>query len=174
MQKVAIATFYCPSRRSAKAYPAKQSRNMNNYNLYSPCGKIDFAGNAGVSLGEMSGSGGIEGVGASTIATYHSKNTWPNYSSKSTGVFFAYSQVSVGEIRDGMSNAYLIGEKQHNPDCYEDLKYGTSNEDTNGDDDYSPFTGAETDFQRGTWTGNYDSSGVFQKDNSAYIPFLQH
>ncbi|MDO4585573.1 MAG: DUF1559 domain-containing protein [Planctomycetia bacterium] len=171
MQKVAIPTFYCPSRRSPHLTPAKYPRNMNNYSQHTPCGKIDFAGNAGVSSSELSGYGGIYGVGAATIATYRKNNTWPNYSSQCTGIFFAYSQVSVGEIRDGLSNTYLIGEKLHNPDCYEDLKYGTSSEDTNADDDYTPFTGCNVDFQRSTWTGNYDSSGNFQQDRSGYLPF---
>ncbi|MDO5114345.1 MAG: DUF1559 domain-containing protein, partial [Planctomycetia bacterium] len=170
MQKVAIPTFYCPSRRPAKPYPAKQPRPKNNYDLYSPCGKTDYAGNLGTWLENPGMTGGGEGPAISEVATWRKNNSWEDHSSKYTGIFYIFSQTTIGEIRDGMSNTYLLGEKFLNPDCYEDLKYGNSTEDGNGDDDYNLFCGADVDYLRPTFTGSYNSSNVFQQGSPARLP----
>lgn len=170
MQKVAIPTFYCPSRRPAKPYPAKQPRPKNNYDLYSPCGKTDYAGNAGTYTKNLGVIEDRDGPNTSTIATWRKDNSWVTHSSEYTGIFYAMSQTTIGEIRDGMSNTYLIGEKFLNPDCYEDLKYGNSTTDGNGDDDYNLFCGADVDHLRPTYTGSHNTSNVFQQATQARLP----
>ncbi|MDO4582939.1 MAG: DUF1559 domain-containing protein [Planctomycetia bacterium] len=169
MQKVAIATFYCPSRRSVKTYPAKNPRNMNNYDQYSSCGKTDYAGNAGTYSGSVGVVATLTGPNTATVAAWRKNNSWATYTSEYTGIFYVMSQTTIGEIRDGLSNTYLIGEKFLNPDCYEDLTYGNSTSQ-NGDDDYSLFCGADVDHLRTTYTGSYSSSNVFQQSTSARLP----
>jgi prepilin-type N-terminal cleavage/methylation domain-containing protein len=68
------------------------------------------------------------------------------------GICFVRSKVKIADITDGASNTFLVGEKQVNPDHYEDgLDAG---------DDWGMFTGSQDDIVRGCGA----------KDGSAYYP----
>ncbi|MDO4627668.1 MAG: DUF1559 domain-containing protein [Planctomycetia bacterium] len=153
-----VSLFFCPSRRTPKLYPTKD-RSMVNFELKASdlSGKTDYAGNAG----DVSKcySDGIytervpvhQNPSVSTLKSWVSKNNWPNYSSSNTGVLFYLSRVTMGEIRDGSTNTFLLGEKHLPSDYYE-------KNDQTCSDDYSPFTGGDRDCLRSTRTGYYSGN----------------
>ncbi|MDO4628700.1 MAG: DUF1559 domain-containing protein [Planctomycetia bacterium] len=125
-----IAGFYCPSRRTCKTYVFVNGSNHSNvYNMTKisssgdSFGKCDYAGNIGSSIS----------TGAAvdfTPADYPTAQTY-NFSQFATnhnGVIFRASGVSIGEIRSGTTNTYLIGEKYLMTDDYETGKNNSDNE----------------------------------------------
>lgn len=109
-----VGVFNCPSRRTAKTYPYVLGATLNNISKFSETGKIDYAGNGGdTSAGNWNSAG--YGASPNTIAAGKSQLK----SITCSGVTFFKSVVSFGEIRDGSSNTYLIGEKYLNPSAYE-------------------------------------------------------
>ncbi|MBN2291189.1 MAG: DUF1559 domain-containing protein [Pirellulales bacterium] len=120
LAQTAISTFYCPSRRAAKLYPhdpiSSTPLNPGIEGLlierdelpriakmcYSMNGGSAFLGHPGVPF-EMADVPGFTG--------------WID-TSDCNGVVFQRSELVCSEISDGMSNTYLIGEKNVNPDYY--------------------------------------------------------
>ncbi len=119
-----VATFYCPTRRPAMAYPG-------------PCGPARYYGaipgglNAktcyAANFGDFDGR--INRGGDSTVFTIPQPPTgyeqvdppanfpWA-FTADITGVCFQRSEVTMAMISDGSSNTYLLGEKFINPDYY--------------------------------------------------------
>ncbi|MDO4583160.1 MAG: DUF1559 domain-containing protein [Planctomycetia bacterium] len=165
-----LSVFHCPSRRSVKTYPTKD-RTMNNFALKSsnPCNKTDYAGNCGHCTEGVTGWNFANMCprhqlpSVSELKEYAQNNRWPDYSSKNTGILFYMSRVTMGQIRDGASNTYLVGEKFAVPAYYED----TSNTSA---DDYSPFCGGDRDNLRTCYTGTYNASGVFTQADAPFMP----
>lgn len=157
LQETPLSVFYCPSRRAAKLYSSKD-RSFDAYVLSNPCCKTDYAGNCGT-------------VTYSTCAyatpTYQYPTTqqlksfrngsvsWPSFADQFTGVLYLMSRTQIGEIRDGTSNTYLLGEKFVSADYYEDGS-------TMAVDDYNPYCGADQDSLRTTYGGHFNGSDFVQ------------
>lgn len=160
LQQTPVSAFNCPSRRSLKLYPAKQPRNCYNFSLASPCAKTDYAACCGTYSGSVTVTHNYQGPTTSAIATCRTNNAWDKtyeFNTKKTGVIFAHSKIAIGDIRDGMSNTYMIGEKFMDPGTYEQLEY-TGSSTLNGDDDYTLWTGADLDNIRPTYCGSFSGT----------------
>jgi prepilin-type N-terminal cleavage/methylation domain-containing protein len=146
-----VATFYCPTRRAAQAYPWT---NQGNYNFDPPplAAKSDYA----ASFGDMpffdSDIGPTSIAGYDTYAWKHSGPTfvrnaklyWGSQASTGhTGVIFQRSEVKFSQITDGTAYTYLLGEKNANPDQYVDCR--------TGNDDQSMYNGHDRDNLRSTY-----------------------
>ena len=118
--QTALPFLHCPSRRAAKAYPAGTPLNANTV---SNGAKTDYAS----TWGNVSWYDNREPSSWGQVATLDANNSWlpKNYY---TGVIFRRSEITIGEIRDGTSNTYLIGEKNCNPLDYETCTGGADNE----------------------------------------------
>jgi hypothetical protein len=78
--------------------------------------------------------------------------TWPDMK-KATGISFMRSEIRFGDVLDGSSNTYLIGEKYLNVDSYENGADGADNENM--------YCGYNNDNHRttiATWTVMQDRS----------------
>ncbi len=109
-----IATFNCPSRRAAQAYPLDPSHQWPPYNAeQSPAeARTDYAANGGDILCDI-------GTGPTSLAAGDSPSyAWQCSDVSFTGVSFRRSTVKVAAVRDGTSNTYLVGEKCIAPDQY--------------------------------------------------------
>lgn len=144
-----IPLYYCPSRRAAKTYPG----TCGGYNATSPSmsGKIDYASCWGNGPGNGTGADGSTKPKSYTDAkAMDDANSWQTYAG-TNGIMYFHSAVTVGEVRDGTTNTYLVGEKYMNPNNYET--------GTDGGDDQSVHQGTCNDNCR---TGNYDASNTSQ------------
>ena len=130
-----IPVFNCPSRRPAIAYPYALSAVLINTTACTVTGKLDYAGNGGDSGNGNWNSGGY-GTSPNTIAAGRTQTK----SITCSGVIFFKSAVTMGEIRDGTSNTYLIGEKYVCNTHYEDGK--------DGGDDIVVYCGNDEDIIR--------------------------
>ena len=143
-----LSNLICPSRRQVKAYPATNPpRGDLFYNADdSPVhGRNDYAGNAG-------DIGNRWDRGPDSFEAANSYN-WLKleYGREDTGVIYQRSMTKIGDIADGTSNTYLIGEKYICPDYYE-------NGDDYGDDS-SLYEGLDVDTVR--WgTAGFSASGI--------------
>ncbi|MDO4573621.1 MAG: DUF1559 domain-containing protein [Planctomycetia bacterium] len=155
-----LPIFYCPSRRTAKTYPGANDSLVNGTSSALKEGgvayvaKMDYAANYG---GYSSNPGDIRYHPSdyTQANTYQKNNSWPTQ--KANGVIFSCSETRVGEIRDGLTNTYLVGEKYHNSDTYE--TNGSSN------DDNGAYIGADRDNCRCTKVA---SDTVPMQDRSGY------
>ena len=111
-----MSFFYCPSRRSAKAYPYPRNvpfRTASSTSLIPQLSaRTDFAVNAG-DQNRNQFFDGPANIQQGDSPTFQWNNT-----SDHTGIAYERSAVALGEIKDGTSNTYLIGEKYLNPDQY--------------------------------------------------------
>ncbi|MDO4629882.1 MAG: DUF1559 domain-containing protein, partial [Planctomycetia bacterium] len=111
-----LSVFTCPSRRPTKLYPFFKSSNLKNCGTVTEVVKGDYGANIGVSqYGENAYNYLPSTV---TEGTERVKNhTYPSF--EPNGVIYAWNSVTIGMIRDGTSNTYLIGEKWMRPQFYE-------------------------------------------------------
>ncbi|MDO4551060.1 MAG: DUF1559 domain-containing protein [Planctomycetia bacterium] len=154
-----IDIFYCPSRRPQGIYPLEvdltQNTNITKEELVL---KTDYAANCGSNENNQNTdtpstfSKGVE---------YELSRAWPDAAGgKQTGIIFHHSSVREGDIFDGLSNTYLIGEKYLMPS-----EYLTGMDD--GDNE-CVYSGYDNDNHRATYfyssTNNYrpqqDREGV--------------
>jgi prepilin-type N-terminal cleavage/methylation domain-containing protein len=146
MAQTPLELFYCPSRRQPVTYPLDPT-NPNNtcYNM-SPitnCVKNDYAGNAGDTfIGWPDWPGTGSDPKALNLASYLAKPGNVNHKLH-TGIIFGSSMVTTGDIPDGLSSTYLLGERYINADHYTD---GVDNGDNN-----PAYGGFDWDFVR--WGG---------------------
>ncbi len=111
-----IQVFNCPSRRSAKLYYMRDCGL--DCDSMTECVKGDYAANFGSST-----TGFNNGANQSTNSSWSSSlacgrnKTWKD--PEANGVIYDYGAASIGQIRDGTSNTYLIGEKYLAPGAYE-------------------------------------------------------
>jgi len=149
----ALPLFNCPSRRPSKLYKI----NTTVFNADKPAmgGKSDYAANVGAYNNSVSSSNGYGDYSTGRKAIKN--KTWTH--SKFTGVIYDCSEVSIGEIRDGTSNTYLVGEKYANPDNYEEAP---------SNDDNGLFAGEDQDNAR--CAGNLPSNSVLppRQDRKGY------
>ena len=122
-----VGLFYCPSRRAAKNFPYSLGYHLNNVDDFTENCKLCYAGNGGTVW-----DGGY-GSSPNTIADGIKQKT----SIQGDGVIFFKSKVKIGQISDGTSNTYFVGEKNVNPDAYETGK--------DGGDDLTTWEGVDGD-----------------------------
>jgi prepilin-type processing-associated H-X9-DG protein len=170
LHQSALATFQCPSRRRAQPYPAawgppdtdeiKEQPWLAEIAHTGGVAKSDYAANSGDS---RAFSGDRFYRPDSYAAIDPSKWTPTNICRPTgnpsldefvelcqTGVMYYRSTLKPGQINDGTSKTYLVGEKWMPVDGYE----GTADEETPGftaGDNQSMYTGYEWDNHRVTW-----------------------
>jgi prepilin-type processing-associated H-X9-DG protein len=130
-----LATFICPSRRSAELYPGFAGETRN-YSLPDRVAKTDYAANSGDFFTGLWPSAAIN-----ESLQPPEPDAWipiENY----TGVIYHRSEVRPADIRDGLSQTYLVGEKLLDARQYETGK--------DGGDDQVLYVGADYDGCR--WT----------------------
>jgi hypothetical protein len=116
-----VATYYCPSRRQAIAYPeihGARYRTKDSTSLFCPtAGRGDYAANTGDgTVNERLGGGApmtLEEVDNGTFTNWADPSIF-------TGICFERSEVTIGDVSDGTTNTYVVGEKYVNPDHYTD------------------------------------------------------
>jgi prepilin-type N-terminal cleavage/methylation domain-containing protein len=169
---IALATFYCPTRRPVLVcpYPPGARPAIMNAGFPPFVGRSDYAANGGDTLiyasiggptcytwaecqGQESGpatpeDGGTFGTHAPTTSQLAAaKTTIANYAKTATGIVYPGSLIRYSDITDGATYTYLLGEKVAVPDCYywNATNFGTDY----GDNEYS-MMGDNEDISR--WT----------------------
>ena len=114
-----IAAFYCPSRRPCQAYPlAPSSWTFTNITPTATTlmARTDYAGNGG-DADVRTQCLGLTNP-ATTLQQGDSDSFWGATPKDFDGIFFAHTIVRVSDIKDGLSNTILFGEKYLSPDNY--------------------------------------------------------
>jgi prepilin-type N-terminal cleavage/methylation domain-containing protein/prepilin-type processing-associated H-X9-DG protein len=153
----AVVTFICPSRRRAVPVPYTLDEPEPGYAVAilnvpvslspSVTGRTDYAACTGdnvtnIPYGPYTLADGDQLTDLQWISRYGRGNSaLPN------GVVFCRSMTRLRDIKDGVTNTYLCGEKNINPDSYLNA--------TSWGDDMSWDSSLGTDVQR--WTGVPDS-----------------
>ena len=139
--QTALPMYQCPSRRRAIGYPVQD-------NLRQPLGAAATKVNARTDYSACAGDQrqpwdlrGPDSLAAAKVLT--ESGSWPKIASFSTGISYLRSQITLGQIRDGSSNTYMIGEKYLNPDNYTSGRDGADNE--------SMYCGYNNDNHRSTF-----------------------
>ena len=143
VQNYPLPVFYCPSRRAAMPYTAVSAYARNPANAENPdggdiqqCVRNDYAINGGMVEDKFFGpSGGGPANYTQGDTTFH----WPDISDF-VGISCNRSETRIAQVIDGTSNTFLCGEKNLNPDDYE------NGEDAG--DNQSCYTGDSRDVAR--------------------------
>lgn len=120
-----LGFFNCPSRRTAKLYKFGSSSSSSSlYNGTAPTEvpRSDYAANFGDQNSACQSS-------SMNPTNYSSAVNYAWETETATGTCFRHSTVTTGEIRDGLSNTFLYGEKYLAANLYET---GTSSADNEG------------------------------------------
>lgn len=182
MQQTPVASYNCPSRRSAKAYP---------YSLPSSWQPVNSDPMQLVAHGDYAANGG-DGKEGKKFATLDANGTITGYEDilpplgyalldnpalfqypsekRQTGVNFLGAEISIKKIVDGTSKVYMVGEKYVRADKYEPS--GADN-DGDGGDSASCYQGYDWDVNRWAtvaWPAIQDRPGfdAFQGFGSAH------
>ena len=119
MQGVPLASFICPTRRRAIAYPSANQPPVNA-SLPSALNKTDYAANGGTTL-LLGGT-----PPTSCLTTYPTNCNFPSLANFN-GVVSECSQVTPAAISDGLGNTIFAGEKYLNPNYYLNGQDGADN-----------------------------------------------
>ncbi|MCA9102260.1 MAG: DUF1559 domain-containing protein, partial [Planctomycetales bacterium] len=112
-----IPTFHCPTRRSAIVYPY-DAQTLHNANkaliIKSGAARTDYAASSGgmrpwAPNGPVSYAQGAE---------WDMKGTWKTQEIPQNGIAYQRSKVRFGQITDGTSNTYCVGERHIDPQQY--------------------------------------------------------
>jgi prepilin-type N-terminal cleavage/methylation domain-containing protein/prepilin-type processing-associated H-X9-DG protein len=128
----------CPSRRTGGPYKNGWPTSYQNCNPAEPpfLARSDYASNIGFAL-DSSGNpdtnqdtANQNGAGPGDLKTGDDPKFWNTspYNRKWTGVIFQRSEIRIGDITNGTSNTYLLGEKYLNPTDYLTGMDGADNE----------------------------------------------
>ncbi|MDO4585174.1 MAG: DUF1559 domain-containing protein [Planctomycetia bacterium] len=148
-----ISTFYCPSRRPVTtSFGLHFDERLNVTLPNSQMAKNDYAGNVGSTSSTRDGN--CSPTSMAEAMEIISQNGWKPVGN---GILCQAGKVTLGEVRDGTSNTYLLGEKYLTPECY----HPTSESDICYGDDVSCFAGSDGDVLRNT-------SQVPQQDRAGY------
>lgn len=130
-----VNTWFCPSRRSAKLYPILMESQYVANCKYTPGGnycKGDYSCNYG---NNVCANATYEPSSVAAAKNFN-WNSLPQCKD-SNGTLFKHSGIKMGEIRDGTTNTYMIGEKYMPSNEYE-ICGGTN-------DNIYIYRGADTD-----------------------------
>lgn len=114
----AISAFICPSRRTAKLFTVSGTYNDSNFSATQGC-KGDYAACYGTTT--MAATNNAASYPGKVSMIKNTATTQP------TGIIFDVSETKMGEVRDGTTNTYLVGEKFVYSDKYEDAFNGDMN-----------------------------------------------
>lgn len=132
-----IPAFVCPSRRNNIVYPRPKNMTYNNGRAVSKAAVLDYAANAGDTAPAWYG-------GPGSIAAAETFNWNTGGAQNNTGISYARSLIRMGDIIDGTTNTYLVGEKYMQP-----IEYATGNDPA---DDFGMYEGCAHDTYR--WCDN--------------------
>ena len=156
-----IGAFHCPSRRTAKTYTVSVTTYTNSNFSGSVGAKTDYAACFGSTSMTVRATGLAAGTAVKNIKA----------SSVPTGIIYDASEVRHGEISDGTSNTYLIGEKFVYTDQYENAGNGDKAvlyAGVSGDANNSNLRSAGN-YDNATYTNN-GSGSVTISSGSSYAP----
>lgn len=103
-----ISMFYCPSRRSAITYPGARQTFNEGYSGIVDKVKTDYAACYGDTA--RTNDAGLTSPTSYSAAKTMTDDGW-KASNNFKGVIYRHGSAKMGEIRDGTSNTYLVGEK---------------------------------------------------------------
>jgi hypothetical protein len=111
--QTAVSFLNCPSRRAAKAYHDGSTYRLSAGNVTpGQSGRTDYAANCGdQKRNEIFGGPGSIGEGDNP------GYSWPD-TTQENGICYQRSDVSFGDIKDGTTNTYRVGEKYLSPSSY--------------------------------------------------------
>jgi len=142
MTAIPLETMNCPSRRQATIFTNKIP--VINSSQMPQVARTDYAVNGGME-GYYFVRGG-ESIEAEQARHFQNK-------SGSHGISYQMSEIRPAHVTDGLSNTYMIGEKNLNPDAYFTGSDGADNE--------SMYSGFNNDNHRsGKWLPFRDTPGV--------------
>jgi prepilin-type N-terminal cleavage/methylation domain-containing protein len=156
-----VATFHCPTRRSPIAYPCKAAVTYANMAKPEVMGRDDYAGSAGDTRPTCcwSGPGSYEQAATMSEADW---NAIAGGRGDATGAIIRRGMVTLGEISDGTTTTYLLGEKYLDPDDY--TTGDTSADDQGWDSGY--------DYDNHRWTVNIEMERPRQDQPGFYSPYI--
>lgn len=156
-----IPLFNCPSRRTQKIFTTS-GKSYKESGAISTGVKNDYVANFGTkSLNPDSSATAIGSLADGS--TKKKSNSWTDPTD--TGVISYHSRVTIGEIRDGTSNTYLIGEKYMNP-----LKYDSTSVDPG--DNETLYSGSCNDVLRGGYYASATDCAAPLMDRSSYERYV--
>lgn len=137
MNTMPVAAFNCPTRRPPAGYPYQSPPQMNaNIVVGELVAKTDYAANGGET--NPAGGFGPRSLDAADDHKWTDRNEF-------TGVIFQRSDIRMGEVIDGTTKTYLVGEKHLSPRYYANGK--------SPGDDQSMYAGEDSDTLRFTQIG---------------------
>ncbi len=142
-----LPMFHCPSRRAARAYPWVPNYTPRLSGRIKEACRNDYAINGGDRVL-------LAGTGPTSLEEGDTTFSWTDMT-PATGISYQRSKISLRMVTDGLSNTYLVGEKNLNPNDYETGIDLGDNETLYGGDDQ--------DLVR--WTAN-----ILQPDRAGFIP----
>jgi hypothetical protein len=128
-----LGVFYCPSRRSTIAYPWTDWDLANARPRPASVGHCDYACNGGdfytdpdsptaaawVSIYGCAGPNNVTEVESPQGGmTSQARTTFNQVAAFASGIIYCGSMIKVGDVTDGSSKTFLLGEKYLNPDSY--------------------------------------------------------
>ncbi|MDO4584283.1 MAG: DUF1559 domain-containing protein [Planctomycetia bacterium] len=130
-----LAGICCPSRRTpigsfARATEYKNATAESNFQA-----KSDY----GACVGNTRPDAANGGSSVGSMADAEELTKTDSWLPKGNGVIFTGSKVTLGEIRDGTTNTYLLGEKYMEPSQY----YPTDTKNLSYGDDVNAYTGGD-------------------------------
>jgi hypothetical protein len=137
-----VGIYYCPTRRAARAYPCTQ-RNWNHASAPGVAARIDYAMSVGDATGNYDTNlGSVPVKNRNTGVLYPTLDARALAQRDNPGANPPYENVIVklGQITDGTSKTYLVGECYRNPDTY---LLGSS-----ANDDWPCYNGSQDDKER--------------------------
>jgi prepilin-type N-terminal cleavage/methylation domain-containing protein len=159
-EQTPLTAFYCPTRRRNMVYP--NPYNCVNANDIPFAARTDYAANAGTQGWDSAFAMRITGTTDPRVVDAPGYK-WPDLSAED-GVCFGTSQIKMIDIKDGMSNTYLLGEKYLIPEHYLDGLEGTDNNPLGG--------GADWDFNRWSlWDSALKTGSPPLQDRPGYSDF---
>ncbi|MDO4584613.1 MAG: DUF1559 domain-containing protein [Planctomycetia bacterium] len=139
---IPLPVYHCPSRRSCKLYSTSVDVSFGNCETIKKGlqhAKGDYAANYGSHNNYPPPSTLTPAISVTDLSTLRS---WRNVAGEwgvqnENGVIFRHSKITMGEIRDGTVNTYLLGEKNIQPQYYEGGDSGDDSGIYDGADDGS-------------------------------------